>query len=288
MKVFISWSGEKSRLAALALRDWLPLVINSLVPFVSDEDIHSGTRWQGEIAGELEASNFGIVCVTKENQGAPWLNFEAGALAKAVDASLVVPLAIDLKLSDVVLPLGQFQAQPATKSGIRKVLASLNAVCDQPLDDERLKRAADKWWSDLEEQLKEIEEKTKNAEPKSGADARSERELIEETLETVRSIARRLDRAPTPQAQSSDRMSADHPVITEIRALADEAGKRIEFALFSRRRLGIAGDPLDADLRQRMVERADGYGIALAFSPRTIAPSESGEEEGEESQDAAE
>ena len=57
----------------------------------------------------------GILCVTRENHEAPWLNLQAGALAKAVDVSRVVPLAIDLAPSDVVLPLGQFQAQPAKK-----------------------------------------------------------------------------------------------------------------------------------------------------------------------------
>src|SRR4051812_44421684 len=115
MKVFISWSGQKSRDVAIVLRDWLPLVINSIDPFVSSEDISAGARWQGEIAGALEATNFGLVCVTKENQGSPWLNFEAGALAKAVDSSRVVPLAIDLKPSDIENPLGQFQAQPLSE-----------------------------------------------------------------------------------------------------------------------------------------------------------------------------
>jgi hypothetical protein len=96
MRVFISWSGETSRDVALALRDWLPGVINSVRPFVSTKDIYAGSRWQMEIAAQLEATNFGIVCVTRANQSAPWLNFEAGALAKAVESSSVVPLAIGL------------------------------------------------------------------------------------------------------------------------------------------------------------------------------------------------
>jgi hypothetical protein len=119
MKVFLSWSGEKSRAVAGALRDWLPSLINEVDPFVSGKDIAAGARWQSEISGKLESSNFGIVCVTSDNQTAPWLNFEAGALAKVVGSSRVVPLAADLKVTDVKLPLGQFQAHPRSNADFR-------------------------------------------------------------------------------------------------------------------------------------------------------------------------
>ena len=39
MKVFISWSGEKSKKIAEVFRDWLPQVIQAIEPFVSFEDI---------------------------------------------------------------------------------------------------------------------------------------------------------------------------------------------------------------------------------------------------------
>jgi hypothetical protein len=49
---------------------------------MSDEDIDSGARWNDSIAKSLDDTHFGIVCATRENQHAPWLIFEAGALAK--------------------------------------------------------------------------------------------------------------------------------------------------------------------------------------------------------------
>lgn len=189
MKVFISWSGDYSRGVALALHGWLPGVINQVEPFVSAKDVHAGSRWQAEIAKHLEATAFGIVCVTKDNQGAPWLNFEAGALAKAVDSSRVVPLAIDLKPSDIANPLGQFQAQSADEAGIAAMVQSINQATDNPLNEELLGRSVAKWWPDLQEELTSMG-KEADAPRKPARPPRSERELLEEVLETVRSMAR--------------------------------------------------------------------------------------------------
>jgi hypothetical protein len=54
MKVFISWSGTRSKELANALRDWLPLALSYVKPWVSDKDIGAGDRWAQSIAGELE------------------------------------------------------------------------------------------------------------------------------------------------------------------------------------------------------------------------------------------
>lgn len=42
MRVFVSWSGERSREVAKAFRDWLPLVLHYAEPWVSDADIEAG------------------------------------------------------------------------------------------------------------------------------------------------------------------------------------------------------------------------------------------------------
>lgn len=79
MKVFISWSGKVSQDVALILKDWLPSVIQRVNPYVSSEDIQKGTNWNRDISKELESTDFGIICLTKGNAKAPWINFEAGA-----------------------------------------------------------------------------------------------------------------------------------------------------------------------------------------------------------------
>src|SRR5438309_2275444 len=61
MKVFISWSGERSHALAMALRDWLPLVLHYVEPWLSEADVAAGDRLAQAVAKELESSNFGII-----------------------------------------------------------------------------------------------------------------------------------------------------------------------------------------------------------------------------------
>jgi TIR domain len=98
VKGFISWSGEPSRSIARALDGWLESVVQHVDAWMSDADIGSGQRWNEAISKSLDETDFGIVCVTRANQHAPWLIFEAGALAKSVNEGRVVPLCIDLKI----------------------------------------------------------------------------------------------------------------------------------------------------------------------------------------------
>ena len=197
MKVFISWSGDLSHKVAVAFRDWLPSVIQSLDPYVSSEDIDKGARWASDISNELEESTYGILCLTKENVGAPWLNFEAGALSKSVDKSRVSPFLFNLKTSDLQGPLLQFQSTLFKKSDLQKLLRSLNEACGETkIEDGRLDNIFDVWWPKLNEQLAEISTTSKSTnksdpvEEDLGVSPSSE--AIEEILSLVRQQQRLL------------------------------------------------------------------------------------------------
>src|SRR5689334_7727654 len=121
MKVFISWSGERSGKLAEALREWLPLVLQGVELWLSRNDLDKGARWSLEIAKELEGTKVGIICLTTENKEKPWILFEAGAISKTMETAFVCPYLLDIQPSDVQPPLGQFQATRAQKEDTRKL-----------------------------------------------------------------------------------------------------------------------------------------------------------------------
>lgn len=189
MKVFLSWSGELSHKTALVFRDWLPSVIQSIVPYVSSEDIDKGARWSTDIAKELENSTFGVLCVTKENVHAPWLTFEAGALSKTMEKSAVSPFLFDIKRSEVSGPILQFQSTIFDKEDIKKLVFSLNKACGtDTLTDERLEKAFSVWYPTLEDQLNALLVNNPVAQPDSNEEAiiDSSSEILEEILDLTR------------------------------------------------------------------------------------------------------
>ena len=197
MKVFLSWSGEKSHKVALVFRDWFPSVIQCLSPYVSSEDIDKGVRWSTDIAAELEDSTFGILCVTRENLTASWLNFEAGALSKTMDKSFVSPFLFNVKRSEVDGPILQFQSTIFEKEDIKKLLKTLNKACgDEKLTDERLDKAFEVWYPTLEEELNKIHvfEETNDTQNTQN-NVNPSNEILEEILELSR-LNQKLLRSP--------------------------------------------------------------------------------------------
>lgn len=186
MKVFISWSGERSKAVAEALRYWLPKVIQAIEPWMSADDIEKGTRWRSGIAAELEQSSVGIICLTRENLDSNWIHFEAGALSKQQDNTYVCTFLFGLEPTDVREPLAQFQHTRATKDDIRKLVFTVNnALSDSKLTEIELKEIFDVWWPRLEVTLGQIENMNRSTAP-----IRSDRELLEEILNLVRTESR--------------------------------------------------------------------------------------------------
>jgi TIR domain len=199
VKVFISWSGVRSRETAKLLRKWLKQIINEVEPWMSEEDLTKGGDWSGDITSQLNDAAFGIICVTPGNKDRPWLLFEAGALSRQVNnvATRVAPLLIGFNSkSDVPYPLGRFQATEPTKVDMFKFIKSVNDACTIPRQLAELEEAFEVWWPHFETPFRAIEQTRPQA-----ASRRSDRDVLDEVLNIVRTIQKQS--APPPRVSVS-------------------------------------------------------------------------------------
>lgn len=184
MKIFLSWSGKRSRAIAEALNDWLPRVIQAVEPFFSP-DIEKGANWNDRLRAELDGTFFGIICLTPDNLNSTWIHYEAGALLKTKDA-LISTLLHGIKHGDVVPPLSDFQWTIAEKEDdVLKLLKTINNRVgeskERALSEKHLESIFAMFWPELEKKLKAAE---------SLGDAtqveRSAEDMLLEVLESVR------------------------------------------------------------------------------------------------------
>lgn len=205
MKVFISWSGDRGKQIGEAFRTWLPDVIQSIEPFYSP-DIEKGQRWSSEIEQNLKESKVGIICVTPESMISPWLMFESGAISNA-KLSRVCPLLFQVEPAQLQGPLSQFQATPYSKEEVWKLIGSINDLSDTPLNEAQLNRTFERCWPEFD---KSINTALSNNPEAQKPEKRTQDELIEEILSTVRTLAN----------QKPDEESVNHWIVM-FRGLMD-------------------------------------------------------------------
>lgn len=208
MKVFISWSGERSQIFAKALHEWLPMVLQSVAPWLSHADISAGDRWADTVAKELEASDFGITCITRENMSSPWIHFEAGALAKRMQEGRVIPLLLDIEFKDISGPLTQFQAKKAERDGVLGVVNAINELSQVKVSETLLPKQFDALWPTLEKQI--------NAIPKTQLPAKQQRpqdEVLEELVASIRGLDVRVRETVEESPSVKHRRGRLHPAM---------------------------------------------------------------------------
>ena len=191
-KVFISWSGDLSRKLGEALRVWLPAALQYIRPYFTPDDIEKGAKWNSEIAKELESSNIGLLCLTRDNIEKPWILFEAGALSKSFDKSRVCTLLFNLDPANLKGPLTIFQGTRFVKNDFKRLVASINTVAvEATLEASVLDDVFEMWWPRLEKQVSEILASHKE---NSKEVRRPDRDILEEILDLTRMNASRLYR----------------------------------------------------------------------------------------------
>lgn len=199
MKVFLSWSGEKSKKCAEVLGEWLPYINQGIQVFVSSRNIEKGERPLVEIASQLQGSSYGIISVTRENQAAPWINFESGALSRELDSVRVVPFLVDLPVRDLSGPLTQFQAVVSEqRNDVFGMVRSLNGKSENPLDENRLANTFERFWPDLQSSLEAVRAESYG----ESSPPRSTEEILDELLKLTREHSAHLARMADQENQA--------------------------------------------------------------------------------------
>lgn len=244
MRVFLSWSGEQSRLLAEALSAWLPNVHQQIEIFFSPNDIEKGAKWANEIEAQLRDTQYCLVCLTAEALQSSWINFEAGAISKGIGQNRITPILFEIPKSEVSGPLSLFQLADFAKDEMRQVLKSINATAeDAKLKDDILSGAFERWWPDLENSVSTILKQT----PSKKAPQKTQRELTDEILLNTREIMKEVARTSSRGPRNAVAMLAGINItITKIQqiAVAEEYSDILPFV----RRLGSRVSTLNGTL----------------------------------------
>lgn len=214
MKVFLSWSGERSKAVAELLDEWIQCVIQAVDPWMSSKDIDRGSLWFSEITDQLQNTSIGVICLTQENKNKPWILFEAGALAKGLSSSRVCTFLIDLEPTDVGNPLAQFNHTNAQQESMWALVLTLNkSLKERALKEKVLEEVFETYWPKFEAKFNDIIKST----PAAGTqEHRTENEILIEILSATRSLDRRVRSIETDRHPNRLR---EHLPANEARAL---------------------------------------------------------------------
>ncbi len=226
MKVFISWSGARSNQVANLLSSWLKCVLQASKPWISS-DMDRGIVWFNTINEALADTNTGIICLTADNLNSPWILFETGSLSNGLTDKRVCTFLIDVKPADVEPPLSQFNHTEPNRNSMLNLIKTINGrLGDKQLDTETLQTVFDTYYPQFEKQFSEIISKTEAGKGDSTKNVviRSEQEMLEEVLVTVRNLNQRVGRIEKSSSIRSSRPLGKRYIVKEdiIRNMLNE------------------------------------------------------------------
>ena len=188
MKVFLSWSGDRSKMVAEAFNRFLKQVIQATQPWIST-GIMKGMPSDSEIMEGLKDAKVGIICLTSDNLTAPWLLYEAGAISNN-PGTHVCTFLLDVANEDVEPPLGRFQHTSFNKQDVLLLVKTINSAVGSSggnaVELQSLEEIFDLTWSKFESALL-VAKETK---PVTKPTKRDIYDLVSEILETVRKFDR--------------------------------------------------------------------------------------------------
>ncbi len=242
MKIFLSWSGERSQRIAQTLRDSLPLLMSAAEPWLSESDIEKGARWNSVLAGILDSAKVGIFCLTPVNVSRPALLFESGAISKSVSEARVCVLLDGMEPKDVAWPWSQFQCTRLhERRDMYKMLTDINNWIaeshERALPKERFPDALEMWWPVFERELTSLPNDNGAPVPE-----RPDREILIELLELQRGQQRALATMEEEWGRYRTRSEAPdalHPLLRVFAEALDKAGHHTAAILIKAGTMGM-------------------------------------------------
>ncbi|MCF7954839.1 MAG: hypothetical protein K9M75_03455 [Phycisphaerae bacterium] len=176
MKIFLSWSGEISKRISHEVRGCISSIFENRVIFFHSPDIRKGRFWPEELFGNMGTCDSAIICITPENQKAPWILFEAGAIARRMfekkrrPIGVVCPIFFGFHDVDADGPLSCFQITLYNKADFFKLVESINDELDHAnkLPNKDLRELFEVHWKTLKSRANQV--LRSNDLPTTGAD----------------------------------------------------------------------------------------------------------------------
>ncbi|MBB6112530.1 TIR domain-containing protein [Mucilaginibacter lappiensis] len=203
MKVFLSWSGPRSKHIAISLRDWLPLVLQAVKPWIS-VDIAKGEKWDDKLSLALKESTVCILCLTKDNITSQYLHYEAGAISSK-EGSRNCTFLFDVKERDVTNPLSSFQNTKFDKEDVFRLISDINIMLSQAeeanLSESPLRKNFDLHWPSLETDLKATPAVETNV------PERTDEDILGEILQAVRGLQKTISKTQDTKPDNEDMLA---------------------------------------------------------------------------------
>jgi hypothetical protein len=223
MRVFLSWSGDRSRAVAELLDTWLRTTVQACRPWISNM-IEGGASWVTEINENIRDTPVGVLCLTKQNLDRPWVLFEAGAMARGLPSQRVIPLLIDIAPEDLKGPLHQFNGVRVDEAGIRKLMSTVNsATGPAALAPEVLERVFQVNWpifqQGLEQALRQFPEV---AVAGTAVPEETRLDQIIDLLQGINTRVKRLEDQSSILAHAARYSSVGPPTLGEVLGTADK------------------------------------------------------------------
>ncbi|WP_404474204.1 toll/interleukin-1 receptor domain-containing protein [Microbacterium aerolatum] len=283
MRVFISWSGEQTRRLGNELKDFIDTTFAGHVQtFLSDADIAPGERFLSVVNDNLDDAAIGIVLLTSTNLTAPWILFEAGALAGKTGTGSVIPLLVDIDRAALTPPLSQFQnVYGSIETDVRKLCQRLRDVAGPYLNPSSFEVLFADAWPRLEAALAVARDIPKTG--KATLPPRPQGEVLDEILLGVNALVRNGRTTPreplltTTKERNNGTLSVNpgdeilHAdfgagVVTDVVGDGPKRIATVQFETFGRKRLLIRLAPIE------VVERAKSQPLPPSGASRAPRP----------------